>query len=178
MARVLILFAHPALHRSRVNLALMKAVQDLEDVTFVDLYEDYPNLHIDHQEEQERLLKHDTVVWQHPFYWYAAPAILKEWMDVVLEHGFAYGEGGTRLVGKKLMSAITTGGPEDAYRPEGTNRFTMRELLAPMDQTAYLCGMQYLEPFIIHGARQLTPAQIQEWAQRYRQRIEELRNDR
>jgi hypothetical protein len=41
--RVLILFAHPALHRSRVNRGLVRAVRDLEDVTFHDLYEAYPD---------------------------------------------------------------------------------------------------------------------------------------
>lgn len=176
MARVLILFAHPALHRSRVNLSLMKVVQDLEDVTFVDLYEEYPNLHIDYQQEQERLLHHDVIIWQHPFYWYSTPAILKEWMDVVLEHGFAYGQGGRQLVGKKLMSTITVGGLEESYHSQGTHRYTMREFLAPMDQTAHLCGMHYLEPFIIHGSQQLSDDQLQEWARRYRQRIEQLRD--
>lgn len=176
MARVLILFAHPALHRSRVNVALMEAVQGMEGVTFRDLYEEYPNLHIDFETEQELLLEHDIIVWQHPFYWYSAPAILKEWQDVVLEYGFAYGEGGTKLAGKKVMSALTTGGPEEAYHREGYNRYTMKELLAPFDQTARLCGMEYLDPFVIHGVRQLTDEQIQAWAQRYKQCILELRN--
>lgn len=176
MARVLILFAHPALHRSRVNVELMKVVQDLEGVTFRDLYEEYPNLHIDFEMEQEILVQHDIIVWQHPFYWYSAPAILKEWMDVVLEYGFAYGEGGTQLQGKKVMSALTAGGPLEAYDRSGYNRYTMKELLAPFDQTVHLCNMQYLEPFVIHGVRQLTAEQIQEWALRYRRRIEELRD--
>jgi len=175
MARVLILFAHPALHRSRVNMALMEAVQGMEGVTFRDLYEEYPNLHIDFETEQELLLEHDVIVWQHPFYWYSAPAILKEWMDVVLEYGFAYGEGGTRLAGKKVMSALTTGGPLEAYQHDGYNHYTMKELLAPFDQTARLCGMEYLEPFIIHGVRQLTAFQLKECATKYRQKIEELR---
>ncbi|HAL70531.1 MAG TPA: NAD(P)H oxidoreductase [Verrucomicrobiales bacterium] len=176
MARVLILFAHPALHRSRVNVALMAAVQGMEGVTFRDLYEEYPNLHIDFETEQELLLEHDIIVWQHPFYWYSAPAILKEWQDVVLEYGFAYGEGGTKLAGKKVMSALTTGGPEEAYHREGYNRYTMKELLAPFDQTARLCGMEFLDPFVIHGVRQLTDEQIQTWAQRYKHCILELRN--
>lgn len=176
MARVLILFAHPALHRSRMNVALMDAVQGIDGVTFRDLYEEYPNLHIDFETEQELLLEHDIVVFQHPFYWYSAPAILKEWQDVVLEYGFAYGENGTKLAGKKLMSAITAGGPEDAYHREGYNRYTVRELLAPFDQTARLCGMDYLEPFVIHSASQLPSSEIGEWAKRYRHRIEELKS--
>ena len=45
--RVLILFAHPALQKSRVNRRLVEAVRDLEGITFHDLYELYPDFHID-----------------------------------------------------------------------------------------------------------------------------------
>ena len=45
--RVLILFAHPALHKSRVNRRLAAAVRHLEGVTFHDLYEEYPDFNID-----------------------------------------------------------------------------------------------------------------------------------
>jgi len=173
-SRVLILFAHPALHRSRINLAMMEAVQDLEGVTFRDLYEVYPDFHIEVSMEQELLVQHDVIVWQHPFYWYSAPALLKEWMDVVLEYGFAYGDEGRALHGKKVMSALTTGGPETAYGPGGYNRFTMRELLAPFEQTAHLCGMTYLDPFILHGVNQLNPAEVAAAAAGYRARIQEL----
>src|SRR5688572_33193483 len=100
--RVLILFAHPVLERSRVNRRLVEAVTGLDDVTVHDLYETYPTLSIDVRREQALLLEHDVVVAQHPFYWYSTPSVLKEWQDLVLEHGWAYGHGGTRLHGKIL----------------------------------------------------------------------------
>jgi glutathione-regulated potassium-efflux system ancillary protein KefG len=56
----------------------------------------------------------------------------------VLEYGFAYGEGGTTLRGKKFLSAITMGGGEKAYSRDGYNRYTIRELLVPFEQTARL----------------------------------------
>lgn len=169
--RVLILLAHPALHRSRVNAALVEAVRDLEGVTCRDLYEEYPTLHIDVEQEQDLLREHDVIVWQHPFYWYSAPALLKEWLDVVLEYGFAFGENGTALQGKRVMSALTTGGTSEAYEVNGANRFTMRQLLAPFDQTAHLCGMEYLEPFILHGASSLTPDEVRDAASSYKNRV-------
>jgi glutathione-regulated potassium-efflux system ancillary protein KefG len=46
---------------------------------------------------------------------------------------------------------ITTGGPDWSYRSGGYNNFTMSELLRPLQQTAYLCGMTWLPPFIVHG---------------------------
>jgi len=173
-ARVLILFAHPALHRSRVNRVLVEAVRSLDGVTFHDLYEAYPDLHLDVDREQALLREHDVLVWQHPFFWYSAPALVKEWQDLVLELGFAYGEGGTALRGKRALTAITTGGPADSYHSEGMNRFTVREFLAPFEQTARLCGMEYLEPFVVHGTHQLSKAQIADAADAYRARITAL----
>ena len=171
MVRVLILFAHPALQRSRVNRALIEAVRDLDGVSFHDLYEAYPDLHIDLQAEQALLREHDVIIFQHPFYWYSSPAILKEWMDLVLEWGFAYGDDGTALRGKKLLTAITAGGPQDAYRREGFNYFSVRELLTPFEQTARLCGMEYLEPFVVHAAGRLTPDEIARASVAYRDRV-------
>jgi glutathione-regulated potassium-efflux system ancillary protein KefG len=175
---VLILFAHPAPQRSRVNRALRRAVIDLPGVTFHDLYAAYPDFMIDIADEQALLLTHDVIILQHPFYWYSAPAILKEWQDLVLQHGFAYGIGGKALAGKTLMSAISTGGHEASYNESGMNRFAVAELLRPFEQTAQLCGMNWLPPFIIHGTHAIEDDAIGQSAEAYRQLIGELRDGR
>lgn len=178
MNRVLILFAHPALNRSKVNRHLIEAVRDVAGVTIHDLYETYPDSFIDVDWEQTLLREHEVVVWHHPFYWYSCPALLKEWIDLTLEYGFAYGEGGTALHGKRVMTAITTGGPSDSYHPQGYNRFTIAQLLAPFAQTAHLCGMEYLEPFIVHGSLRISPEEVAPHAAAYRLTIERLRDGR
>jgi glutathione-regulated potassium-efflux system ancillary protein KefG len=179
MRRILILFAHPVLERSRVNRRLIDAIRDIDGVTIRDLYEEYPTLSIDVKREQELLIEHDVIVFQHPFYWYSSPALLKEWQDLVLEHGWAYGKGGTHLRGKITLNAITTGGPQVAYAREGYNRFTIRELLAPWDQTAYLCGMKFLAPFAVHAALKVTSdADVTSARTEYRRLLEALRDDR
>lgn len=153
--RILIVFAHPILERSRVNRRLIDGVRDLDGVTVHDLYEVYPTFAVDPAREQALLIAHDVIVLHHPFYWYSAPALLKEWMDLTFALGWAYGPGGVALRGKLMLNAITTGGSAEAYRAEGKNRFTIRELLAPFDQSAHLCGMTYLAPFVVHGALRL-----------------------
>jgi glutathione-regulated potassium-efflux system ancillary protein KefG len=173
---VLILFAHPALEKSRVNRRLVEAVRDLDGVTFHDLYEEYPAFFVDVRREQTLLSAHDVVVWQHPFYWYSTPALLKQWQDLVLEHGWAYGSGGVALRGKRLLSAITTGGGESAYQHGGHNRYTIRELLAPVDQTAHLCGMEYLPPFVAYGTHGMAASDVQRHAEDYRTVIVALRD--
>jgi glutathione-regulated potassium-efflux system ancillary protein KefG len=101
--------------------------------------------------------------------------MLKEWQDLVLEYGYAYGKGGEALKGKSLMNAITTGGPAEAYKPEGNNRFTVRQFLAPFDQTARLCNMTYLAPFVVHRSLMiLEDSQCRPFAEDYRALIESL----
>jgi glutathione-regulated potassium-efflux system ancillary protein KefG len=148
----LVILSHPALHRSRVNSALLAAVSTRSDVTVHDLYKYYPDFLIDVEAEQRKLLSHRLIVLQYPMYWYATPALLKEWFDTVLLHGFAFGSGGTKLPGKTLLLAVTTGGDRDTYQAEGLNRFTISELLRPLEATANLCGLSWAEPFIVHDA--------------------------
>jgi glutathione-regulated potassium-efflux system ancillary protein KefG len=175
---VLILFAHPALRKSRVNKRLIETLVDLEHITFHDLYEAYPDFDIDVNREQALLTDHEVIIFHHPFYWYSAPAILKEWQDLVLQHGWAYGNEGKALCGKLMLSVISAGGREEAYQQGGSNRYTIGELLSPFDQTAHLCGMDYLPPFVIHGTHQLTDEDIAAHARAYRSVVVALRDGR
>lgn len=174
MARVLILFAHPALEHSRVHRRLLAEIRDSPDVTLHDLYEAYPRLDIDVEREQALLVDHDVVAFQHPFYWYSTPPILKQWQDLVLEHGWAYGSEGTALRGKTFLPIISTGGGEQAYCSAGYNRFSVRRLLAPIEQTAELCGMEFLPPFVVFGTHRLGDGDIAREAKRYRRLLEAL----
>lgn len=177
--RVLVLFAHPAVQKSRVNRELLAAIKGVPGIDIVDLYEEYPDHHINVRREQQRLLDHDIIIWQHPFYWYSSPAILKEWQDLVLEYGFAYGEHGTHLRGKRLMSAITTGGPPESYRAGALNNYSVREFLRPFEQTVRLCHMEYLPPFVVQGTlNRIDQDQIRSVAAVYRETLLALRDGR
>lgn len=172
--RILILFAHPALHKSRVHRRLADAARAVPGVTFHDLYQVYPELDIDVAHEQELLLEHDMIIMQFPMYWYSTPAMLKEWQDLVLEHGWAYGSKGTMLADKELMLALSSGGPEAAYVPGGFNNHTARQLLMPIELTARLCRMRYRPPFIVHGTHRLDEAEIETAAGEYGRVLEAL----
>ena len=152
MTRILILFAHPRCDRSDVNMALATAARQMEHVTFVDLYGEYPTFEIDVRREQQRLLDHDVIIFQHPVYWYSCPALLREWQDLVLEHGFAYGEGGTALAGKITLNALSCGGRRDNYRRAGEGCYELRDLFGAFEKTARLCHMTYLPPFVTYEA--------------------------
>lgn len=176
MAKVLILFAHPALEKSRIHSSLIRHVKHLQGVNIHDLYEAYPDFDIDVKREQHLLMMHDVIIWQHPFYWYSSPALIKQWLDLVLEHGWAYG-GETKLQGKKILNAISCGGPKEAYSLTGRNRYSIKEFLYPFSQTAALCKMEYLPPFVIHGTHRLKPYDIELYAIQYEQVINALTSD-
>ena len=152
-AKVLVLFAHPAQARSEVNIPLFADAKKNKHVTAVDLYAEYPDFNIDIEREQQRLINHDVIVFLYPLYWYSTPSILKEWQDLVLEYGFAYGHGGTALKNKVFLCAITAGGKEEAYQSDGFNHFTIRQLLQPLEQMASITNMTYLAPFALFGSR-------------------------
>ena len=178
MKKILVLFAHPAFQKSRINKRLINGISDLKGVTINNLYEKYPDFFIDIRVEQKLLIEHDIIVWHHPFYWYSAPAIIKEWMDLVLEHGFAYGINGQALKGKWALSVISTGGRKEVYGKTGSNHFTINQFLAPFNQSANLCRMKYLRPYIIHGSHTLTENDLQNHTNTYRKLIISLRDEK
>lgn len=176
MARILVLFAHPALEKSRVNTRIVRLIRDLEGVTFCDLYERYPDFFIDVPAEQQLLTEHDIIVWQHPMYWYSCPPLLKQWIDLVLTHNWAYGSRGYALSGKYLFNAVTTGGGEAAYSEAGLNRFSLQQFLLPFEQTARLCRMTYLPPYAIQGTHRMNADDIAAEAGRYARFLQALRD--
>ena len=167
--KILLLYVHPHPRKSKINKQLLKAVSDLEHVTVRQLYELYPDFQINVESEQQALLEHDLIIFQHPMYWYSAPAILKEWQDTVLEHEFAYGEKGTALTGKHFLSVITAGSEKTSYDPIGRNRYTTEQLLAPFEQTANLCNMLWQAPRILYGSFNIDKDTLNEQCQSYRE---------
>lgn len=175
--KLLILFFHPRFEDSKVNIKLVEGVKKLSGVTFRDMYELYPDFNINVSEEQQQLLAHDIIIWQHPFYWYNCPPLMKQWLDLVLEYGWAYGANGKMLSGKWVMNVITSGGNLKVYQKDGRNRFTHREFLNSFDQTAHLCQMEYLPPFIVPDANRLASNNIEDYMIRYAQIVHFLMNE-
>lgn len=167
MPKVLVLFAHPRLEKSRVNQALLRWSPAHRDITFRDLYDLYPDFNVDIGKEQQLLAEHDVIVWQHPFYWYSAPPLLKQWIDLVLAFGWAYGPGGKALAGKTVFQVLSTGGKAEAYTSEGYHGWSMEEFLRPLQRTVTLCHMHWVPPFVIHGTNTMGDAELERHGARY-----------
>lgn len=177
MKRILILFAHPALEKSRVNKKLVSVAKAIEGITLHDLYENYPRFDIDVEREQNQLLEHDIIIFHHPLYWYSCPPLMKQWIDLVFEHGWAYGSKGNALLGKFGLNIITVGGREIAYSKDGLNKHTIREFLTPFRQSFALCKMVPLPSFVIYGTHRFDSQAIEKSAEDYKKVLEVLRDE-
>jgi glutathione-regulated potassium-efflux system ancillary protein KefF len=171
---VLVLQAHPYPDRSRANRALSAAIDGLKGLEIRSLYDLYPDYAIDIEEEQAALLRASTVVWQHPLYWYSAPALMKLWFEKVLAHGWAYGEAGTALHGKRCLWVVTAGADNNAYAENGMHRYPFEAFIPVMQQTAQFCGMEWLEPIIVKAAHRISRETLDAFGAEYRARLAAL----
>ena len=179
MSKLIVYYAHPGHKYSHANKAMTAEAVKVEDITFVDLYAEYPRFEINIEREQRRLLDHDVMLFQFPLFWYSTPSLLKEWIDLVLEHGFAYGYKGDKLTGKCMMLAVTAAGNQEAYTQQGYQHYPIRTFLTPLEQTAKLCHMEFSAPYVLYGS--LTAherGELEQHVDGYRQLLEAIRDDR
>jgi len=165
MTRTLILIFHPDLAQSRANAALARAANTLPGVEVIDMQAACPDgidMTRDGAAEASRLLSADRIVLQFPVQWYSAPPLLKAWQNSVLTRMFYihFEDEGRRLAGTPLMIAATAGNVPEAYRPEGSNGFSMNDLFIPLRAMAHRCGLVWAEPFVLYGAMKLSDAQF------------------
>jgi glutathione-regulated potassium-efflux system ancillary protein KefF len=160
---VVVIFAHPYPDRSVANRTLLDGLDGL-DVEVRSLYDRYPDFAIDADAERAALEAASAIVWQHP----------KLWFERVLVHGWAWGPGGDALRGKPCLWAVTTGGDEQDYSADGMHTHPFGAFEPVVRQTAEFCGMTWLDPFVVLGARQLDAQTLREHARRYRARLAAL----
>jgi glutathione-regulated potassium-efflux system ancillary protein KefG len=179
MAKLIVYYAHPGNRHSQVNKAMAAEARSIGGLTYVDLYAEYPRFEISLEREQQRLLEHDVILFQFPMFWYSTPSLLKEWQDLVLEHGFAYGVNGDRLRGKTVMLAVTAAGDKDAYTTRGYQHYPIRTFLTPLERTAKLCLMGFAAPYVLYGSLQAPDdGRLSAHVAGYRRLLEAVRDDR
>ena len=173
MKKALVLYAHPNPAQSRANRIIIDNLKGLESVTVNDLYEKYPYFHIDVKKEKELILQNELIVFQHPFYWYSMPPLMKMWVDEVLDYGFAYGPNGDQLKNKSFLLSITAGGALDRNLREGQDPLDIESFFTPYKHMAQMCGMKWVKPLILHGSQRTTEDEILLHAENIRKRLVE-----
>jgi putative NADPH-quinone reductase len=77
-----------------------------------------------------------------------------------------------------MMLAVTAGGPPEAYSSQGYQRFAFRTFLTPLEQTARLCKMRFLAPYVLFDSiRAIDDGRIGPHAESYATLLSALRDD-
>ena len=171
----LIIVAHPNMSASVINKAWKDELEKHSDLFDVhDIYAAYPDWNIDVAKEQQLLKVHDTIVLQFPMYWFNCTPLLKKYLDDVFTHGWAYGTGGDKLKGKKLVLAVSTGSATAEYSREGKIGSTLEEFLKPFIASAAFCGMEYAGLFTQGGCLTITPEEVAKSAVKYVEYVKKI----
>lgn len=179
MSNLIVYYAHPGQKYSNVNRFMFTEAKKIDGISLVDLYAEYPRFEIDVDREQERLLSNDVIMFQFPLFWYSTPSLIKEWLDLVLEVGFAYGIGGDALKDKRLMLAVSVAGTEEAYTTTGYQQYPLRTFLTPIERTASLCQMKFTPPYVLYESLRAPEKDLViPHSRGYRQLLEATRDDR
>jgi len=132
----------------------------------------------DIQDELDKLLWADLVIFSFPIYWFSMPAIMKGWIDRVLVSGICYGgkrfydRGG--LKGKKALLAITTGGRPHMFEDNGIHG-NLNDMLRPILRgTLAYTGMTVLPPFVGYHVPYLSLTERTTILNEYRQYLRSL----
>lgn len=153
--KTLVVVAHPNMKQSGTQQFLLHQFPTTNDVTWHELD---PEGNFDVSAEKALLMAHDRIIFQFPLYWYSVPVNLRQWQDMVLERGFAYGNGAT-LQGKEFGIVVSLGEPLDEYQAGGSEQFTMSEILKPLQAMAHKLRWRYLKPLVISQFAYLTDNQ-------------------
>ncbi len=165
----LVIITHPHIENSLVNSRWIAELQkNPEHFTVHALYEKYPDGKINIEQEQKLVEAHDIIIFQYPLYWFNCPPLLKQWLDEVLLHGWAYGTTGDKLKGKKIALAISAGIKEIDYREDGLYQGTIEQLSLPFKITAQYVGAEFIDIFCWYDVEhQPSPVVVEESAQAY-----------
>lgn len=127
------------------------------------------------QLEMDRLASCEVLVLQFPIWWLGMPAIMKGWIDRVFAMGVAYGGGHWFdrgiMRGKRAMLAVTIGGTEQAYSPDGIYGCAA-DVLRPINHGIFaFCGFDVLAPFVAYAPARKSELERQEIFAAYADRL-------
>ncbi|TSI19444.1 NAD(P)H-dependent oxidoreductase [Brevibacterium aurantiacum] len=135
--------------------------------------------------EQEALAASELLVLQFPLWWYGPPAMLKGWLDRVLQTGFAQGDldedtglprryGDGRLMGRKALIIVTAGDDQRTLSPRGISG-DLESLLFPLTHGAlWYVGIEALDLHVVYDVEAIGEAGREEERQRLADRLSGL----
>lgn len=151
MKKTVVILAHNNYENSLSNKTIANELQQkAENIEIRNLIQLYPDYKIDIEAEQKALVEAENIVLQFPFFWYSTPAILKAWIDDVMQYGFAFGSTWDKLVWKNFVISFTTWAPAEVYNDkEWVNK--INDFLTPFKWLSDMIQTNYLDPLISYN---------------------------
>ncbi len=132
----------------------------MDNVTFRDLYEDYPDFHIQPFRERKRIVEYDRIIFHFPIIWFGLPPLLKLWIDEVFDMRWISEEDQNILSGKDALIIASVGGSESNYTKKGKYKTRVEELLTGLRVSLDINHIELKKIHIIYNADDLDEDQL------------------
>ena len=160
MKKTLVLFAHPYFEHSTTNVRLLECYENMQNVTFRDLYEDYPDFHIHTFRERKRIVNYERIIFHFPIIWFGLPPLLKLWIDEVFDMRWISEGDQNILSGKDALIITSVGGSESNYTKEGKYKTSAEDLLTGLRVSLDINNIELKGTHIIYNADNLDDNQL------------------
>lgn len=160
MKKTLVLFAHPYFEHSTTNVRLIECYEGIENITFRDLYEDYPDFHIQPFKERKRIVDFDRIIFHFPLIWFGLPPLLKLWIDEVFDMRWITEDGLNILSGKDAVIVTSVGGRHSSYTSLGKYGVSVETLLAGLRVSLNVNKIKLKKVQVIYNADDLSESQL------------------
>ncbi|QOW10794.1 NAD(P)H-dependent oxidoreductase [Kaistella flava (ex Peng et al. 2021)] len=167
MKKTLAIFAHPYFEYSTTNVELVKAYESSGQLTFRDLYEEYPDFHIATFKERKRIREYERLVFHFPLIWFGLPPLLRLWIDEVFDMSWkAENENDHPLMNKDAVIIVTIGAKEENYQRDGLYKTTIEELMKPLSLCLEVTGIEVKEIIAVYNSDDLEEPQLKQITQK------------
>lgn len=130
-------------------------------------------------EERQKFLEADVIIYQMPVFWFAAPSVLKKYMEEIFQIGVfyvrapEYGRGG-HLTDKKYMLSTTWNAPAEAFNTPGKffDGRSVDEALIGFHLAQKYIGLQPLPSFACFNV--VKDPQIEQFKNGLRQHLQQV----
>ena len=159
MKKTLVIFAHPYFEYSTSNVELVKIYEGVENLVFKDLYEEYPDFHIQSFKERKIIRDYERLIFHFPLIWFSIPPLLKLWIDEVFDMTWTT-EKNHPLQNKDAIIIVTVGGKAEHYTPQGMYETTIDELLRSLTLSLKVNQIEVKELIAVHNSDDLTKEEL------------------
>ena len=171
--KTLVIVSHPYPENSTVIKSLEASLASKSDITVRNLETLYGNNvdGFDVEAEKAAYDGADRVVYMFPIHWFNITPMLKAYLNVVWQYGWAFGPEGEALKGKEMLVVTCAGASAQMYSAEGLVQTTMEEILSPMKACALYVGMSYAEPLYINDSMGISDERLSEFKNQLAERL-------